>query len=231
MPRRLGDAHAQGAGAELGAGLLHVAQAGLDPPDEHLRFGRLRHRQDDEELVAAESPDHVEGPALLPEDLGHLDQQAIAGGVTHRVVDRLEPVEVEQQDAGVELVAQAPGDLRRKPLLQRATIVEAGELIRGGGAVELLDQLRVLERDRGRERERARQFELRPAIQLVADPRAQNQDRHPLGAGIERDHQLGTGPDQRGDRDIVGAGGCASGRQCLVERDTVDRGGPEPVVE
>ena len=116
--------------------------------------------------------------------------------MTHRIVDRLEPVEVEQQDAGVELVPQAPGDLRAKPLLERATIVEPGELVGRGGAVELLDQLRVLERDRRRERERPCQLELRPAIELVADPRAENQHRHPLGAGVEWYHQLRAGPDQ-----------------------------------
>ena len=105
----------------------------------------------------------------------------------------LEAVEIEQQHAGVELVAEAAGDLGREPLLQRPPVVEAGQLVGGRGAVELLHQLRVLERDRGGEGERAGQLQLGAAVQLVADAGAEHQHRHPLGARVERHHQLGAG--------------------------------------
>ena len=141
MPGGFGDAHAEGARARIGIGLLELAQAGLHPGDEHLRLGGLGHRQDHQELVAAQAADHVERAALLAEDAGDLDEQTVARGVPHGVVHHLEAVQVQQQDARVQLVAEAAGDLGREPLLQRAAVVEAGQLVGGGGAVELLDQL------------------------------------------------------------------------------------------
>ena len=74
MLGRLGDAHAQGTGPEFGAGLLHPPEARLYAGHEDLRFAGLGHRQDDQELVAAQPADHVQGSTLLSEDLGHLDQ-------------------------------------------------------------------------------------------------------------------------------------------------------------
>src|SRR5215210_8388224 len=105
--RRFSDAHTQGTGAELRIGFLQLAETGLYPGDEHPGFHWLGHRKDDEELVATQAPHHVEGTALPAKDLTNLDEQAVAGCMAHGVVHDLEPVQIEQKHAGVELMPQA----------------------------------------------------------------------------------------------------------------------------
>ena len=51
----------------------------------------------EDELVASEARDGVPLALSRMQPLGHLDQQVVPGGVSQGVVDRLEPVEVEQQ--------------------------------------------------------------------------------------------------------------------------------------
>ena len=52
---------------------------------------------EDEELVGAQPADGVPGPHLLGEPRTHLAQQRVADLVAERVVDGLEPVEVDDQ--------------------------------------------------------------------------------------------------------------------------------------
>ena len=49
------------------------------------------------ELVAAEAGDRVDRPPAGAQAGRDLDEQLVAGRVTERVVDRLEPVEVDEQ--------------------------------------------------------------------------------------------------------------------------------------
>jgi hypothetical protein len=151
--------------------------------------------------------------------------------MTHRIVDYLEPVEIQEQHAGVELMPQTARDLGGEPVFQRTAIAEPGQLIRGCGAVELFHQLRVLERNGSGERKRAGQLGFRPAIQLVADPGAEHQHRHPLGAGIEGDHQLRARTDQLRHGHVIAAERGAAGREGKVQGAAVDRRGTEPVVQ
>ena len=51
----------------------------------------------DDELVAAEAGERVGGPEMMREPFGHLRQHRVADAVAERVVDDLEPVEVEVQ--------------------------------------------------------------------------------------------------------------------------------------
>ena len=75
------------------------------------------------------------------------------------------------------------------------------------------------------------ELHLRPAVDLVADPAAQHEHRHPLGPGVERHHQLGARAHERRDRDVVRADRGAAGREAPVERRAVDRSRAEPVVQ
>ncbi|WRL64266.1 hypothetical protein U6N30_32785 [Blastococcus brunescens] len=85
----------------------------------------------DGELVAAQAGDQV----VLADDgvqsAGHLDQQLVAGLVPGDVVDRLEPVEVEDQ--------QAPevGGRRVQLPEEQGAVGQAGEVVGVGHALEL----------------------------------------------------------------------------------------------
>ena len=102
-----------------------------DPPGDI--DGRPPHRrlEQDGELVAAESGDRVAGPDRLPQPLGHLDEQEVAGRVTEKVVDLLEAVEVEEEDRdavatdGVERVLDAVAE-QRAVRERRQRVVEGG---------------------------------------------------------------------------------------------------------
>ena len=107
-------------------------------------------RQHDDELVAAEAPQHVGGLDPGTQPLGKLDQQGVAGGVSERIVDILEVIEIEKdqrellalgaildglfdqltklravRQAGQHVVIGEPGDLRPRLLAfdrQRAEV-------------------------------------------------------------------------------------------------------------
>ena len=55
--------------------------------------------KEDRELVTAKPPDQVVGAEVALDQLGHLSQQAVAGGMAKGVVDQLEVVDIDQQQA------------------------------------------------------------------------------------------------------------------------------------
>ena len=65
------------------------------------------------EFVAAETRDDVRCAQALPQPCADLAQQHVAGLVAQRVVDDLEPVEVDEQHG--ELAAVPPRRLDRQP--------------------------------------------------------------------------------------------------------------------
>jgi hypothetical protein len=86
------------------AGYLERLGQRRDDPGGDL--GRLVDRSDTlehhGELVAAEAGGEVGGAQVQPQPVGDPDQQQVARRVAERVVDRLEPVEVdEEQRQGV----------------------------------------------------------------------------------------------------------------------------------
>ena len=91
----------------------------------------MRAGDEDGELVAAEAGDQV----VLADDgvqpAGHLDQQLVAGLVPGDVVDGLEPVEVEHQQAA--LLDRGRGHL----LEQHRAVGQRGEVVGVGHALEL----------------------------------------------------------------------------------------------
>jgi len=63
------------------------------------------HRQDRDELVAAQPSDEVVAPHAVAHPPARLDQCLVADRVTERVVDRLETVEVDKEDADASAAA------------------------------------------------------------------------------------------------------------------------------
>ncbi len=117
----------------------------------------------------------------------------------------------------MELVPKASGDLRGQAVLQGAPVVQTGELVGGGHAVKLLDQLRVLERNGSSEREGARQFVFSKAIWLLVDPGAQHQHRHALSASVERHDQFCAVVEEAGHRCVGDARRSTASRKRSVE--------------
>ena len=75
---------------------------------------------------------------------GDLAQQPVAGLVAERVVDRLELVEVEHHEA--ERVA--PATMALEPVLERAVVEQAGQVVGARADLDRPVDLGVLERDR-----------------------------------------------------------------------------------
>ena len=120
-------------GRSPGAHLVMLLDGHQEATDGEPCFGGVR-RQEHAELVAADARDDVGLAERRGEEVGGVVEQEIAGRVTVRVVDRLESVDVdEEQDqrrlapAGdLELVLGAAQE--SPPVLQRGQVVEAGEI-------------------------------------------------------------------------------------------------------
>ncbi len=91
-----------------------------------------RPSQQHDELVAAETGHDVVGPQHADQALGRGEQQLVAGGVPERVVDDLEPVEVEEEQ-------------RHRPGRPVAPHQDAGQLVEQQGPVGQSGQ-RVVQR-------------------------------------------------------------------------------------
>ena len=90
---------------------------------------RVQVGQADRELVAAQPRDRV-GPAQRgAQPLGDLAQQQVAGVVAERVVDVLEAVEVEQQQADVGPVAVGGGQRLLEPVGQQGAVGQPGQAV------------------------------------------------------------------------------------------------------
>ncbi len=78
-------------------------------------FGRRDVLLEHDELVAAEAGDEILGPQHLAQTIGDGAQQLVAAGVTERVVDLLELIEVDEEQRGEPLgvmrIRQQPLDL------------------------------------------------------------------------------------------------------------------------
>ena len=126
---------------ELVPGHLRAAGERLqDPVAGLVDLGRVHVLEQQRELVAAEPGDGVALPHTAGEPLGHVDQHRVAGGVAEAVVDRLEAVQVheEQRDPG----AAAPGHLQRvlDPVEQQSAVRQVGEEVVAGQVGHVLGQ-------------------------------------------------------------------------------------------
>ena len=115
---------------ELVAGDVRTAGERREDPVAGLADLRRVHvLEEQRELVTAQAGDGVALPDAVLQPLGDVDQHRVAGGVPEAVVDRLEAVEVDEQqrDAG----AAPPGDLQGvlDPVEQQAAVGEVGEQV------------------------------------------------------------------------------------------------------
>ena len=117
-----------GPGNELDQGLgKRFEQAGFD------RAGKHRH-----ELIAAQAADlamvaHDRGQAL-----GDLAEQCVADRVAERVVDVLEPVEIDQEQRAAFLPASGIAQRLVEGFAHQGAIGQAGQRIEAGKAADLL---------------------------------------------------------------------------------------------
>ena len=93
------------------------------------------------ELVAAEARRGIGRPQDMPEPLADLAEQHVAGGVPERVVDRLEVVEVHEQDRHGSLVALLTLEGVRHAVAEQHTVPQSGQRV-----VERLVRQLLLER-------------------------------------------------------------------------------------
>ena len=78
-----------------------------------------------DELVTAEARDRRIGPADGLDPAGDLDEQGVADLVTERVVDELEPVDVEQQHRARPVDALQPGQRLVEPVGEQRAVGQA----------------------------------------------------------------------------------------------------------
>ena len=105
-------------------------------------------RQDDGKFVAAKAPAKFARIADLPQAARHLAQQLVADLVAQRIVDRLEPVEVDHHEAAAGRTATRRIHRLIQHFAQMAAIGQAGQRIE---ARQLRDLVRrfALRRDVG----------------------------------------------------------------------------------
>jgi hypothetical protein len=86
-------------------------------------------RQNDDELVAAETGNGVLVAHGTPESLGDLNQQGVADPVTQRIVDILEAVQVEEHQRQRFTAAMRTRKVVPDPLLEQAAVGQTGQRI------------------------------------------------------------------------------------------------------
>ena len=99
------------------------------PLDEPLGVVARRPAEDHGELVAADPPDDVDAAYRGAQDVRRLDERAVTGAVAERVVDRLQPVDVEEQHAQRGAVAIGAVDQAATEAVQPASVVQTGQLV------------------------------------------------------------------------------------------------------
>src|SRR5205814_6047120 len=117
------------------------------PLGEVLRALDVRAREEDRELLAAPARDVVNLSYRLEDGLGELPQDEVAGRMPVAVVDRLEVVEVGEDQR--ERIAEplGPPQLLPQDLMAPAAVREAGQAVAGRLALDDRVQAGVLERD------------------------------------------------------------------------------------
>ena len=159
---------------------------GLDERFELTITDRLA---DDGELVAAESGQGVARPDHLGEPLGHVDEQGVADSVTKSVVDRLERVEVQEQDDEALAAAPRPGEPSLDPIGQEGLVRQAGELIMQGLMLAILGEAFTLLGHLGRaldcEERGQQQWQEHPCVGVDRDDGDQRRQRQD-GPGRDR---------------------------------------------
>ena len=113
----------------------------LDAPSHRMgeRDGLVggRRSEDERELVPFESRDG-RTTRHFDDSVGEIAQELVPGVVAERVVDLLEPVEIDEHDRHVLVFAQA-ADRRRQLLVEHLAIRQPGQRIVRGPVADLVD--------------------------------------------------------------------------------------------
>jgi hypothetical protein len=120
----------------------------LDPAVELVGVRERRLGEDDPELVAADAACDVGRAHGLPQSLGDGCQHRIAGEMPDPVVDRLEVVDVEDDEREVAVVARRARALALERLVEVAPVVEARQRVEVGLVTRLAEPAGVLDRGR-----------------------------------------------------------------------------------
>ena len=131
----------------------------------------LARRDDHRELLAADPADDVGRADGRAQVVGELDQHLVADGVAEDVVHLLEVVDVEHHERDVLVLARGQRQLTAEALVEVAVVVEAGERVGLGLALEPVADVRVVERERGGVADAPGELELLVAERgVLADP-------------------------------------------------------------
>ena len=156
---------------------------------------------EERELVAAEARGGVGAAQAGADPSGHLDEQGVAGGVSERVVDAFEVVDVEEDHGQARASLRAPPEPVLDLLAEQRAVGEIGERVVVRLVGQLLLQLReprdralhaaVLEDDRRPRRQRPEETEVAHVecvrVEVAAHHEAAD---HPRLAAEQRDHRL-----------------------------------------
>ena len=120
-----------------------------DPLGELRRAFEVGARQHDRELLPAPPGRHVDLADALAQGVGELAEDCVADGVAEAVVDRLEAVEVRENEGDRAAEALGAKELAGEGVLALAAVREAREHVDEGLARDDPVQPRVFERNRG----------------------------------------------------------------------------------
>ncbi len=112
------------------------------------------------ELVAAEASQRLGGAQRDLQPAGHRREQLVTGGVAEGVVDRLEVVEVDEEDGDRLVAAHQPGEGVLQPIEEQDAVGQAGERVVQRAMLGLALGARAVDRRRDDVRDRLEELDL-----------------------------------------------------------------------
>ena len=94
-----------------------------------IRGSRVDFVQEHSKLVTAQAPQDVTCTAATAQFSRYFLQDVVTGGMTQRIVDLFEAVEVDEQDRAAAVVTANFGEVLFQALVEAAPIEQAGERI------------------------------------------------------------------------------------------------------
>jgi hypothetical protein len=85
--------------------------------------------ENDHELVAAEARHHIARPQREAQPVRHFEQEQVAGLVTQRIVDDLEPIEIDEQHRKTMIVALRGVDRLAQQRVEGFAVRQVGQAV------------------------------------------------------------------------------------------------------
>src|SRR5271157_527728 len=133
VERGIADAHAQ-------SGSVRPIEGSDDPVSQRAGTLEVRHRKDHGELVPADPGDGIDGSADPPDECPGVDEGCVSRGMAAGVVERLEEIDVDDEQAQGMTVPQGTVHLDAQLVVEDAVTQAPGERVNARLAVELLDE-------------------------------------------------------------------------------------------